>query len=154
MNWDAVGALAELIGAVAVIATLIYLSIQIRQNTRANEIESSQGNLDQGVSWMNNLIQDPSLAELYLAGLQDKLDTEEQRLRFHLLMQGLFTQWGVMYKSGTNLVDEDVLAVLSSPGGRRYWDRAKKRGTHSGSLIGEKYEDVIDKIALRLDDNA
>ena len=78
MNWDAVGALAELIGAVAVIATLIYLSIQIRQNTRANEIESSQGNLDQGVSWMNNLIQDPSLAELYLAGLQDKLDTEEQ----------------------------------------------------------------------------
>lgn len=34
MNWDALGAIGELIGAVAVVSTLIYLAIQIRQNTR------------------------------------------------------------------------------------------------------------------------
>ena len=34
MNWDAFGALAEALGAVAVIATLAYLSVQIRQNSR------------------------------------------------------------------------------------------------------------------------
>ncbi len=32
MNWDALGAIAELIGAVAVLLTLIYLAIQSRQN--------------------------------------------------------------------------------------------------------------------------
>lgn len=33
MNWDALGALGELIGAAAVLATLAYLSIQIRANS-------------------------------------------------------------------------------------------------------------------------
>lgn len=35
MNWEALGALGEIVGAVGVIVTLGYLSIQIRQNTRA-----------------------------------------------------------------------------------------------------------------------
>ena len=33
MNWDAIGAIAELVGAVGVIATLVYLARQINQNT-------------------------------------------------------------------------------------------------------------------------
>lgn len=33
MNWEALGAIAGLLGAVGVIATLIYLSAQIRQNS-------------------------------------------------------------------------------------------------------------------------
>jgi hypothetical protein len=37
MNWDAIGAIAESLGAIGVIATLLYLSVQIRQNTRALE---------------------------------------------------------------------------------------------------------------------
>jgi hypothetical protein len=42
MNWDAIGAVAELLGAIGVIASLVYLATQIRQsreqtsqNTRA-----------------------------------------------------------------------------------------------------------------------
>jgi hypothetical protein len=39
MNWDAVGAIGEIVGAAAVVATLGYLALQIRQNTR--ELRSS-----------------------------------------------------------------------------------------------------------------
>ena len=35
MNWDALGAIAELLGAVAVFLTLAYLTIQVRQNSAA-----------------------------------------------------------------------------------------------------------------------
>jgi len=35
MNWEALGAIGDLIGGVAVIATLIYLAVQIRQNTKS-----------------------------------------------------------------------------------------------------------------------
>ena len=35
MNWEALGAIGELLGAAGVIATLMYLSVQMRQNTRA-----------------------------------------------------------------------------------------------------------------------
>ncbi len=34
MNWTAVGAIGELLGGVVIVITLIYLGIQIRQNTK------------------------------------------------------------------------------------------------------------------------
>jgi hypothetical protein len=33
MNWDALGAMGELFGALAVVLTLGYLAVQIRQNS-------------------------------------------------------------------------------------------------------------------------
>ncbi len=35
MNWDAIGAVGELAGALAVMVSLVYLAIQVRQNTRS-----------------------------------------------------------------------------------------------------------------------
>ena len=35
MNWEAASAVAELIGAIAIIVSLIYLTTQIRQNTKS-----------------------------------------------------------------------------------------------------------------------
>ena len=32
MSWEAIGAVGEVVGAVAVLATLLYLAVQIRQN--------------------------------------------------------------------------------------------------------------------------
>lgn len=40
MNWDAIGALGNVVGGVGVIATLIYLSLQIRQNTKALKVSA------------------------------------------------------------------------------------------------------------------
>ena len=36
MNWDAVGAIAEGMGALGVVATLAYLAVQIRHATAAS----------------------------------------------------------------------------------------------------------------------
>jgi len=35
MNWEAIGAIGEILGALAVFVTLIYLAVQIKQNTRS-----------------------------------------------------------------------------------------------------------------------
>jgi hypothetical protein len=35
MDWNAIGAIGEIIGALAVFLTLVYLALQIRQNTKA-----------------------------------------------------------------------------------------------------------------------
>ncbi len=42
MNWDALGAIAELLGAVGVIASLLYLGRQIRQSTKQSFASSYQ----------------------------------------------------------------------------------------------------------------
>ena len=39
MNWDALGAIAELLGAIAVFLTLAYLTVQVRQNSQALELQ-------------------------------------------------------------------------------------------------------------------
>jgi hypothetical protein len=38
VDWNAIGAIGEMLGAVAVVITLLYLSKQIRQNTRSVQI--------------------------------------------------------------------------------------------------------------------
>jgi hypothetical protein len=35
MNWEAIGAVGEIVGAAAVVVTLIYVAVQVRQNTRS-----------------------------------------------------------------------------------------------------------------------
>jgi hypothetical protein len=45
MNWDAVGAIGEIVGATAVVASLLYLAVQTRANAkalRANAIWNSE----------------------------------------------------------------------------------------------------------------
>jgi hypothetical protein len=40
VNWDAVGAVAELVGASGVIASLLYLAVQVRASTRASLVDA------------------------------------------------------------------------------------------------------------------
>jgi len=37
MNWDAIGAVGEIVGALAVVVTLAYLALQVRASTRESE---------------------------------------------------------------------------------------------------------------------
>ena len=46
LNWDAIGAIAEIAGAFGVILTLIYLAIQLRQNTKASQITAVQNSVE------------------------------------------------------------------------------------------------------------
>lgn len=42
MNWEAFGAIGEILGAIAVVVTLFYLARQIRQNTLATRAETTK----------------------------------------------------------------------------------------------------------------
>ena len=42
MNWDAIGAMGEMVGSMAVLVTLIYLSIQVRQGKDLLRSEARQ----------------------------------------------------------------------------------------------------------------
>lgn len=43
MNWDAIGAVGEILGALGVIVTLAYLAIQVRASTRATDSQALVG---------------------------------------------------------------------------------------------------------------
>ena len=71
MNWDAIGALGELLGATAVLITLIYLAVQVRQANSAGKRESFRGY----VSELNNRLlepqRDPEFVKLFQQANRD-----------------------------------------------------------------------------------
>ncbi len=42
MNWEAIGAIGELLGGIVVLASLAFLAMQIRRHTQALEIGSGE----------------------------------------------------------------------------------------------------------------
>jgi hypothetical protein len=40
MNWDAIGAIAELLGAIGVIASLVYLATQVGQSRDQRSLDN------------------------------------------------------------------------------------------------------------------
>jgi ABC-type molybdate transport system permease subunit len=42
MNWEAIGVAGEIIGAIAVLATLIYLAVQVRESSKAKRLQTVQ----------------------------------------------------------------------------------------------------------------
>ena len=125
MTIQELGSLGELIAAIATVATLVYLALQIRHNTRALEHAEEREILDDGNLWRSHLIQNPEIAELYRKGLLDPnaLDPIE-RLRFRMLLDALFTTWLYAFRSGQHggyTLDFHIRGTLARPGGKQYW---------------------------------
>ena len=133
MDWDAIGALAEAVGALAVIITLVYLTVQLRQNTKAIEHSTSRGVLDDANQWQYKIIENPELTELYMAGMRGDELSSSDRLRFSLLMNTLFGHWGHAFEAGNfELVNtSNIAGVLSHPGGAKHWRRSLANETIS-----------------------
>ncbi len=101
-DWGAIG---EIVGGIAVVASLVYLALQIRQNTQqiSHSIETARlAALGRNIQAANRirelLIRDRDLAELYIAGLSD-FDALEgaDRLRFEFLLRNIFTEFQGAY---------------------------------------------------------
>jgi len=134
MNWEALGAIGEIVGAVAVVLTLGYLAVQIRQNTRVFQSSTEQAQADAHTRCLSLIAQDPDLTRLYLRGASgDSLDREES-LRFGFLLHVVFSQVQAAffhYRQGTLSPEQWVppsrVAAwwISSPGARAWWAEGK-----------------------------
>jgi len=62
MNWDALGAISELIGALGVIVSLFYVASQIRRNSSALEASTNQAVTDSTQQRLLVPAQNPALA--------------------------------------------------------------------------------------------
>ena len=86
MNWDAIGAIGEVVGAIAVVATLIYLSLQVRSAQRDAQTSNFHRIADSFNDLNRMIAGDPNLADLFNRGMVDlsSLDATE-RTQFSML---------------------------------------------------------------------
>jgi hypothetical protein len=98
MNWDALGAIGEAVGAIAVFVSLVYVAIQIRQSTKqlargleASQLAAFEQNVESGNRIRELLIVHPDLAQLLLSGFKDYKGLKgPERLRFDMLLRNIF----------------------------------------------------------------
>jgi len=86
MNWDALGAIAELVGAVAVITSIVYLAAQVRQ-TRLQLQAQAEDNIMSRAFEAYSPVYEGSNAQIFRKGLESpsELDADEAFL-FKLFM--------------------------------------------------------------------
>ena len=61
MNWEAVGAVGEILGAIAVLVTLIYLATQIKQHTLATRALTNSAYAEAGREFNMAIANSPEL---------------------------------------------------------------------------------------------
>lgn len=129
---DALGNIGDFVGGIAVIITLIYLSVQVRHNTRSTRLASMQSTMLAAQNVGILPAQDRDLARVVRVGLTapDELDEDEfQQFRYFLMnMLRVHEDMFVQHRAG--VVDDDtwiarsrsLRTIFSLPGGRRVWD--------------------------------
>jgi len=63
MDWNAIGAIGEIIGALAVFLTLAYLALQVRQNTRTIQASAVDASINKLQAVRISLYESPSASE-------------------------------------------------------------------------------------------
>ncbi|MGB5689823.1 MAG: hypothetical protein WBM45_11145 [Woeseiaceae bacterium] len=92
-------ALAEIVGAIAGVASLVYLAVQIRQNThelsmslKSMELAAFERNVESGNRIRELFILNPDVSDLYTRGLHSYADMgDSDKLRFGLILSNVFS---------------------------------------------------------------
>ena len=129
MNWDAIGALSELFGAAAVVASLIYLAKQLKMTRQVEQVSAFQAVFDGFTHHTAQFFAAPE--DLALRGLTDRSGLgESDRLKFDQLlsnvlnqleMTGSLTQAGLMSEDELQPVDWWLEDKLFCYPGAREW---------------------------------
>ena len=109
MSWEAIGAIGEVVGAIAVILTLVYLAVQVRGNSellqrtvQATRTTNSQSVIENYNDWRAALL-DGNNTDVWFRGINDldALDSNE-RLRFTFLASSFMWNCWFMYQLQLN----------------------------------------------------
>lgn len=148
MNWDAIGAIGETLGAIGVIITLIYLAFQLRQNTLAlklnAEFAAAQEHVHNSVG-----VSGTSVPYIIIRGFEDPTQlSPEESAQFLFWMNGsmrMYQHQHLMFDEG-NLSPESwsstenlLKGFVQTEGFQSYW--ASRRNTYS-----PKFQEFVARI--------
>ncbi|MFT4613361.1 MAG: hypothetical protein ACI9NT_000499 [Bacteroidia bacterium] len=131
MNFETLGNIGDFLGGIAVLATLIYLAIQIRGNTRAAQSENRAGVAREYMAVMEPE-SDPKIAKIFGEGLRNYPDiAHDDLVRYSAYMnrQSLFFQ-GVYARYETGQLEDETYkayldwysCLIATPGGALWFD--------------------------------
>jgi hypothetical protein len=149
INWDALGAIGEIVGAAAVVLTLAYLAMQIRQNTRTVKAASHHAITDSMNHISISIAQNPDVARIWRMGNEDLSSlTEDEFVSFGFLLLTYMRVFETLYyqrKIGTMeeqlyIAEEKTLRwAVKNPGFRSWW-------VDNPISLSQEFRDYIDRL--------
>lgn len=147
------GNLGELFGALATVAMLLYVGLEIRHSTSRAKREALEQSVERIVRWGSRLGSNEELLQIYLDGQSEyqMWDTARQ-WRFHFILIEILTAYeailehskvGGIKAETVAAVDGGIVRELTSLGARSWWrDMGRSRlapdfAAHIDDLIGE-----------------
>ena len=153
MNWEAFGSIAELAGAIAVVASLFYIGRQVRENSRATSgqtYESISTRLnDMGAYTFN----DPELLDICKRGVFTGNLEESEVVRFTGFIHNLFRILeSAFHQHELGFIEQDKLKALflspslyfASTYGQQMWESRR-------DLHGEDFQEFVDSLIQAVD---
>ena len=138
MSLEDLGNIGEFVAAVGVIVSLIYLAVQIRQNTKTVRTSTYQEVLDYSNRFNELVLSNPHIERIWRVGRRDPAQlTEDERPQFRLLFVQLLNIYETMllqYQRGT--LDQEYWSarlvgfrdLLTQPALRAHWLRWREEG--------------------------
>lgn len=149
MNWEAIGAVGELVGGAAVFISLLYLALQIRSSRRSDQIVAAAEAASAVDEWIGQIVRDEDLYELYRRGLTDYESlSREEKGRFTLLilqfLRSLEAIWfhlqlGAIEPGYWSSMKISMRRVVGSNGGLRSFDRNR-------AFLSSEFASVVQEI--------
>jgi hypothetical protein len=131
MNLQDLGSLGEFVGSIAVVLSLLYLAVQIRQNTATERTSSRQTILDTFYTALWDLGASPERKRVLTAGLanfealsdQDKATFQLTMIRYlgNVYNGLLLRDAGMLDEETFSVIADTMLATLITTGGRQWW---------------------------------
>ena len=132
MDWDAIGALGEIFGALAVVATLGYLAKQIRQSNLLAQAEAERDFYAAMHEVDGAATLDTTTTALIQKGLQDYLGlAQAEKPIFHNRVSGYIKQADSAYRlNQKGLIPDDLcesmldlcVGIVVTKGGAQWWE--------------------------------
>lgn len=98
MSFETLGNVGEFVGAVAVVASLLYLATQMRQNSVLVRASAYQTASDWTLAALTQIASNTETARVFSQGLVDPRElTDAERTQFSTLMNIIFTGLATQY---------------------------------------------------------
>ena len=143
--------LAEIVGALAVVVSLVYVGLQVNDSVGASRSASVNDANVALQSWYLEIGANQQASALFYRGLMsaEALPTVEEEFQFLMTFHGVFlalqnsywlTEEGTLDPELLESLTAVILGVKDTPGMRRYW---RQRKSYLNASFGEYVEQLL-----------
>ncbi len=161
MNWEMIGAIGQIVAALGVIASLIYLAVQIKHQNKESRRAAVNILTAQWGDFMRSTTESSEFSAIYLRGIRsfDDLDAVA-RLRFgtHLgfffrTSEGLYLQFvdGTLDPRLWACIERTIADLAPYPGVQAWWATRKHRHIDEFCIVVDRI--IVTEVKPKAYDN-